>query len=61
MKRTITTKNNEKWVLIKNGTYTMVDTGKKVFKLPFNVDMTINFLYKMRFVKQILNWTLASE
>lgn len=51
MKRTITTKNNEKWVLIKNGTYTMVDTGKKVFKLPFNVDMTINFLYKMRFVK----------
>lgn len=51
MKRTITTKDNEKWTLIKSGTYTMIDTGKKVFKLPLNVDMTINFLYKMRFMK----------
>ena len=29
MKRSITTKDNEKWTLIKSGTYTMVDTGKK--------------------------------
>lgn len=51
MRRTITTKDNEKWVLIKNGTYTMVDTGKKIFKLSLNIEMTINFLYKMRFMK----------
>lgn len=51
MRRTITTKDNEKWVLIKNGTYTMVDTGKKIFKLPFNIEMTIKFLYKMGFMK----------
>lgn len=51
MRRTITTKDNEKWGLIKNGTYTMVDTGKKIFKLPFNIEMTINFLYKMGFMK----------
>lgn len=51
MRRTITTKDNEKWVLIKNGTHTMVDTGKKIFKLPFNIEMTINFLYKMGFMK----------
>ena len=51
MRRTITTKDNEKWVLIKNGTYIMVDTGKKIFKLSLNIEMTINFLYKMRFMK----------
>lgn len=61
MKRSITTNTNEKWVLIKNGTYTMVDTGKKIFKLPFDLDRTISFLYKMGFMKQILNRTLASE
>lgn len=33
MKRSITTNTNEKWVLIKNGTYTMVDTGKKIMWL----------------------------
>ena len=51
MKRSITTKDNEKWILMKSGTYTMVDTGKKIFKLPFNIEMTINFLYKMGFMK----------
>ena len=51
MKRSITTNTNEKWTLIKSGTYTMVDTGKKIFKLPFNIEMTINFLYKMGFMK----------
>ena len=51
MRRTITTKDNEKWVLIKNGTYTMVDTGKKIFKLPFNLDKTIIFLNKMGVMK----------
>lgn len=51
MKRSITTNTNEKWVLIKNGTYTMVDTGKKIFKLPFDLDRTISFLYKMGVMK----------
>lgn len=51
MKRIITTNNNEKWILIKSGTYTMVDTGKKIFKLPFDLAKTISFLYKMGVIK----------
>lgn len=46
MKRVITTNNNEKWILIKNGSYTMVDTGKRILKLPFDFDKTISFFIK---------------
>ena len=51
MKRIITTNKNGKWILKKLGTYTVVDTGKKIFKLPFDLDKTIIFLNKMGVMK----------
>ena len=32
--------NNEQWILIEKDGYTLVDCGKKVKRLPFNISQT---------------------
>lgn len=44
--------NNEQWILIEKDGYTLVDCGKKVKRLPFNISQTIEFFYKMGIMKK---------
>ena len=44
--------NNEQWILIEKDGYTLVDCGKKVKRLPFNISQTIEFFFFFLIMKK---------